>query len=111
MRFGDSAGLLPRKFMTGTGRHDNAGLVVQTQETGQFRLGIPALKHLSVEGYLTPAPIAPGLRISGLGHKFDTRARVGDFVPFRTLFTGPYQDGFRVETALALPEPSPNAAP
>jgi hypothetical protein len=102
--FADTAGLEPRKFTTVTGSYDNNGLVVETQEIGRFRLTVPALKHLSVEGYLTPAPVAPGLRISGLGHKFDTLARVRDFVPFRTLFTGPYQDGFRVETALALPE-------
>ncbi|MEM7547766.1 MAG: DUF5666 domain-containing protein [Pseudomonadota bacterium] len=71
---------------------------------GRFTGAAGALENLSVEGYLSPVPTAPGYEVDGLGHSFDTAARLDAFADGRTLFEGPYTGLFEVSTGLRLPE-------
>ncbi|MFN3260322.1 MAG: hypothetical protein ACE37J_07160 [Pikeienuella sp.] len=90
-------------FVTALGRFEDGRLLIRALDTGRFTGAAGPLERLSVEGYLEPAPAAPGFAVSGLGHSFDPAARLAGFTG-RTLFEGGYDGDFRVETGLPLPE-------
>ncbi|MEM6946348.1 MAG: DUF5666 domain-containing protein [Pseudomonadota bacterium] len=94
---------MPVAFATLIGRATPEGFAADQISLGRFAGSITALEALSVEGYLEPAPTAPGFAISGLGHSFDPAARLSGFEG-RSLFVGPYTGTFDVALGLPLPE-------
>ena len=94
----------PDGFATATGRAGKSGFTVSTLATGRFTGAAGELTALSVEGYLAPAAAAPYYTVDGLGHSFGPASPVAPFAGLRTLFRGPYDGLFQMETGLALPE-------
>ena len=91
-------------FATAVGRRAGPRFLAERLELGRFAGSAGPLARLSVEGYLEPAPAAPGFAVSGLGHSFDPAARLARIGSGRTLFVGTYDETFRVEHGLALPD-------
>ncbi|MFQ6551804.1 DUF5666 domain-containing protein [Aestuariibius insulae] len=90
-------------YVTALGSPETDGFTVRRQSAGRFgRRAV--LGALAVEGYLRPAPAAPGYRLAGLGHSFDEGAQLQPFHGHRALFTGPYVQTFEVSRGLILPE-------
>ena len=94
----------PGSYATATGRRAGKTMVAERVVEGRFQDLAGPLTRLSVEGYLEPISEAPGFAVSGLGHSFDTAARLVELSPRRALFVGPYEGDFQVEFGLPLPE-------
>ena len=96
----------PGSFATMLGQRSGEVFATERMVPGRFAgLRTPGpLVRLSVEGYLETAERAPGYRISGLGHSFDEEAQVAALASSRALFVGAYDQAFRVEYGLPLPE-------
>ncbi len=90
-------------YVTAMGAPGADSFTVRRQMTGRFSRRAQ-LDALAVEGYLRPAPAAPGYRLAGLGHSFDDAAQLAPFHGHRALFTGPYLQTFEVARGLILPE-------
>lgn len=78
-------------------------LVAQTVETARFIGAAGPLRQLAIEGYLEPTTIAPGYRVSGLGHSFERDLQLAPFAEDRVLFRGAYTGLFDARSALVLP--------
>ncbi|MEM7524170.1 MAG: DUF5666 domain-containing protein [Pseudomonadota bacterium] len=91
-------------FAVVRGTAESEGIAVETLSVGRFVGATAPLARLSVEGYLDRIPTAPFYAVSGLGHSFDTAARLASFAGARTIFSGAYTGAFAVETGLILPE-------
>lgn len=90
-------------FVTLLGTNLPERFSVRDLRVGRFTGAAGSLVQLSVDGYLDPIAAAPFFRLSGLGHSFDTAARLGVVGKDRALFSGPYRGAFEVATALPLP--------
>ncbi|MEO1249809.1 MAG: DUF5666 domain-containing protein, partial [Pseudomonadota bacterium] len=91
-------------FVTVRGFVGPGGFEVVSFEEGRFTGAAGPIVRLSVDGYLDPTDQAPFHEISGLGHSFDSDAKLDPFAQSRWLFDGPYEETFRVATGTALPE-------
>lgn len=91
-------------FVTAYGEAGGGVFAVLRYEVGRFTGAAGPLKRLSIEGYLEPIERAPFQEVSGLGHSFDAAASLAPFAERRTLFVGAYEDAFKVEYGVDLPE-------
>ncbi len=98
------SGLGDAQFATILGRFNNGTMNAQQITPNRFTGAAGPLKRLSIEGYLDPAPTAPGFKLAGLGHSFASNLNLSAFQNSRTLFDGPYQDTFRADRGMILPE-------
>ncbi len=91
-------------FVTVRGFVGPDGFEVVSFGEGRFTGAAGPIVRLSVDGYLDPTDQAPFHEISGLGHSFDSEAKLDRFAQSRWLFDGPYEETFKVATGTALPE-------
>lgn len=100
------AGLINGSFASAVGRFDADQGVMRTSDltTTRFVGAAGALVRLSIEGYLTPTPRAPGYRIAGLGHSFERNLDLQRYAGARVLFNGAYTGRFAAQSAVILPE-------
>ena len=91
-------------FVTAFGESVRDAFAVRSYTVGRFTGAAGPLKRLSIEGYLEPIERAPFQEVSGLGHSFDAAASLAPFADRRTLFVGAYEDAFKVEYGVDLPE-------
>lgn len=89
-------------FATLRGTYRDGAFEVARIERGRFP-GLSDFRQLSIEGYLEERAVAPGFVLSGLGHSFDRRARVGRLAGARAVIEGPYREAFRASLGLPLP--------
>lgn len=96
----------PASFATALGTFDpgTQSLAAQTVRLGRFTNAAGPLQRLAIEGFLEPAPRAPGYRVSGLGHSFARNLNLAPFAASRTLFIGPYDETFAANRAITLSE-------
>ena len=91
-------------FATAVGRREGTGFAAARLGEGRFQGLAGPLQRLSVEGYLESTAAAPGYAVSGLGHSFDSAARLAALTDRRVLFVGAYDGTFRVDHGLPLPD-------
>ncbi|WP_299679237.1 DUF5666 domain-containing protein [uncultured Roseobacter sp.] len=93
-------------FASAIGRFDaDRGILRATDiTTARFTGAAGALARLSIEGYLTRSPTAPGYRIAGLGHSFERNLDLQKYAEARVLFNGAYTGRFAAESAVILPD-------
>lgn len=60
--------------------------------------------RLVVEGFLAPNPGAPGVHLSGFGLPFDPASPIAPVIGERSVFEGPFDGAYRVETRRASPD-------
>ncbi len=100
------SGLINGSFASAIGRFDPEQALLRATEltTTRFTGAAGPLARLSIEGYLTPTPRAPGYRIAGLGHSFERNLDLRRYAEARVVFNGGYTGRFAAQTALVLPE-------
>ncbi|MCV3274023.1 DUF5666 domain-containing protein [Roseobacter sinensis] len=100
------AGLVSGGFARAVGLFAPDQGVIRASElaTARFIGAAGPLAWLSIEGYLTPAPRAPGYRIAGLGHSFERTLDLRLYADARVLFNGRYTGRFAAQSAVILPE-------
>lgn len=90
-------------YATAFGRANTERFLAERVHSGRFAR-LSNLRLLSVEGYLEPAPSAPGLRIAGLGHNFATDVHAAAIGDRRALYFGRYTGRFAAARGYLLPE-------
>lgn len=93
----------PDSFVTALGRRDGPRFIAEKIVEGRFTGAAGPLVRLSIEGYLETVPEAPGYAVSGLGHSFDSAAKLSRLDNTRAVFLGPYEGTFKVSHGLPLP--------
>lgn len=90
-------------YVTAFGRAHDGGFTAERLHSNRFaRLG--SLRQLSVEGYLEPAPTAPGLRIAGLGHNFARDVGLSTIGARRAIYFGRYTGLFGAQSGYIVPD-------
>ncbi|MEM9582853.1 MAG: DUF5666 domain-containing protein [Pseudomonadota bacterium] len=99
------AGTQPRagEYAVATGQFLEGRFEADRFTRGRFSASA-ALRQLSVEGFLEPAPNAPGFRVSGLGHSFAPDTRLQSLARRRAIYFGPYTGLFKAKAGYVMPE-------
>jgi hypothetical protein len=90
-------------YAVALGRAETGGFVADRVHSGRFTR-MRDLQLLSVDGYLEPSPVAPGLRIAGLGHNFARDVSLAAIGQRRAIFFGRYNDLFGAERGYIVPD-------
>jgi hypothetical protein len=100
----DSSFLPPSgSFTTLVWKDDRISTMPDDVVPNRFTGSAGPLKQLSVEGYLDPSPEPPSFSLAGLGHSFDSSAKLEAFRDKRGLFSGPYSGTFDVAEGVVMP--------
>jgi hypothetical protein len=91
-------------FMRLLGSYRDDRFEVDQFESGPALLFDPAIERLIVEAFLALDPDGQGYHLSGFGIPADQSATVSTPPGVRALFVGAYDEAFRIQYSIALPE-------